>query len=139
MAAHAAPSSLLQRWADAQPVRLFLYGLTVPVLAACVVYGWLTTEQAGAWLAVAGALFGATVAGTELARRVAWAPVSVEQVLADTDRRAYRDGVEHGLQQRPADLPATAHMQAVGRCRRVEDGNRCVLPAHPEVVAHQYE
>ena len=69
MGDHDAPSSFLERWAETEPLRLYLYGITVPLFGVALVYGWLNAEQLAAWLAVAAALFiGSTVAG-ELARR----------------------------------------------------------------------
>lgn len=147
---HSAPINLLDRWRDTEPLRLYLYGITVPVLAAAVTYGWLTTEQLGAWTAVAGALFVGSTAAGELARRAVWAPATVDRTVAAVDERAYTDGVEDGerraagapLEQAARvageQVPATATMQALGRCRRVENGNRCTLPAHPEAVAHLF-
>lgn len=138
---HSAPVTLLQRWADAQPVRLYLYGLTVPVLGLCLAYGWVTQERVGPWLAVAGALFLASAGGTELARRTAWAPRSVDRALDEADRRGFSDGLREAAQQQAVEgvQPATAQMASLGRCRHVEDGNRCVLPAHPGAVVHAYE
>jgi hypothetical protein len=142
MGDHGAPQSFLDRWRDTEPLRLYLYGITVPLLAAAVTYGWLTTEQLGAWLAVAAALFVGSTAAGELARRVVWAPASVDRQLQVADADGYRDGREDAVRGSglPAALvPATALMQALGRCRNVEDGHRCVLPPHPQGVVHQYE
>jgi hypothetical protein len=146
----------LQRWQDTEPLRLHLYGITVPVLAAAVVYGWLTTEQMGAWLAVAAALFVGSTAAGELARRKVWAPASVDLAVRTADDDGYADGLEDGMHRArvqvttagPEELqealerdpqPATAHIQAAGRCRHVESGDRCVLPVHPQEVRHRYE
>lgn len=137
MGDHDAPSSWWQRWNEQEPLRLHLYGVMVPALAAAVTYGLLTTEQMGAWLAVAGAaLLG--VGTLERVRKIVWAPASVDDALTAADRRGYTDGlrdsdVEHDAQ------PATAHMQSLGRCRHVEGGNRCVLPPHPEGVGHRFD
>lgn len=139
MGEHDAPVSWWQRWSEAQPVRLYLYGLTVPVLGVCVVYGWVTTEQAGAWLAVSGALFGATVVGTELARKHIDPPAVVHAKLQQVDQRAYAEGHDDGARSIGGGVPVTMAMRQVGRCRHVQAGDRCVLPAHPETVAHQYE
>lgn len=139
------PSGFLAHWKQTEPVRLYLYGITVPLLAVAVVYGWLTTEQMGAWLAVAAALFvGSTLAG-ELARKRVASPAELRQV----DRHAYCDGLEEGTRQAAsltvekahavmAGQPATAAIP-VGRCRRVESGDRCILPAHPDGVPHRFE
>ena len=137
---HRAPSSWLERWQRTEPLRLYLYGITVPLLAAAVTYGWLTTEQLGAWLAVAGALFvGSTVAG-ELARRKV-TPVDgpvVEDWLDQVHRDSYSRGVEDALHTTP---DATAQMRAVrpgGTCRYIENGRRCVLDVHEEETPHHY-
>jgi hypothetical protein len=143
MGDHDEPASWLDRWRDTEPLRLHLYGITVPLLAVCVTYGWLTTEQLGAWLAVAAALFlGSTLAG-ELARRVVWAPASVAARVAQQDELAYADGREDAERRAAAAetelQPATAFMGRLDRCRRVENGDRCTLPAHPEGVEHRFD
>jgi hypothetical protein len=141
MGEHQVPQSFLDRWRDTEPLRLWLYGIVVPALAAAVVYGWLTTEQMGAWLAVAAAaLLG--VGAMERVRRTVWAPASVERRMHEVDADAYQDGrddAERGSGLPVALVPPTALMQALGRCRNVEAGNRCVLPPHPEGVEHRYE
>lgn len=87
----------LRRWQDAEPLRLYLYGITVPLLGAALAYGWLSTEQLGAWLAVAGALFvGSTVAG-ELARRKVASPRTVEHWLEQQHQASWELGVEDTL------------------------------------------
>lgn len=137
MGDHDAPAGWLQRWQDTEPLRLYLYGIVVPLLGAAVTYGLLTTEQLGAWLAVAGAaLLG--VGALERVRRIVWAPAAVDDALTLTDRRAYADGLRDSDTEHDAQ-PATAHMRSLGRCRNVERGNRCTLPPHPEAVAHRYE
>lgn len=144
---HSAPMTLLERWRETEPLRLHLYGITVPALAVAVAYGWLTTEQLGAWTAVAAAMFLGSTAAGELARRVVWAPATVDRTLRSVDRDAYREGVHDGqetpdgparTEQFPAAAPGTATMQSLGRCRRVEAGSRCTLPAHPDEVAHVF-
>lgn len=138
MGEHGAPQSFLDRWRDTEPVRLWLYGVTVPALAAAVVYGWLTTEQMGAWLAVAAAaLLG--VGAMERARRIVWAPATVNRELQLADRRAYAEGHDDGARSIGSGVPMTVAMRQVGRCRNVEGGRRCVMPAHPEAVVHQYD
>jgi hypothetical protein len=146
----------LEHWKRTEPLRLYLYGIVVPLLGAAVVYGLLTTEQLTAWLAVAGAaLLG--VGALERARsRHLWAPASVERETDAADDRGYAEGLEDGtrrghLEVRTASAeeleqvlardpqPATAHMASLGRCRNVEGGHRCVLPPHPQGVGHRYE
>lgn len=132
---HAAPVNWLERWRDTEPLRLYLYGITVPLLGVCLVYGWVTQEQMGAWLAVAAALFlGSTMAG-ELARRVAWAPASVSLVLDEQHRDSYAQGVEDAVH---SSTPETVALGRVRACTEVEDGRRCTLPIHPLSVPHHY-
>ena len=50
----------------AEPVRLYLYGLTAPLFALAVAYGLLTASNAALWAALAAAVL---VPGVELARR----------------------------------------------------------------------
>jgi hypothetical protein len=135
---HAAPPSALSRWQETEPIRLYLYGITVPLLGAAVAYGWMTTEQLGAWLAVAGALFlGSTLAG-ELARRRAWAPHTVDDALDEQHRESYAMGVQDAVHH--ARTPETVAMEQVtsGRCRDVTGGRRCVLQRHGEETPHHY-
>jgi hypothetical protein len=132
---HAAPVNWLERWRDTEPLRLYLYGITVPVLGACLAYGWVTQEQMGAWLAVAAALFlGSTMAG-ELARRVAWAPQSVGLALDEQHQDSYAQGVEDAVHSA---TPETVAMTRVRACTEVKEGRRCTLPIHPASVSHHY-
>jgi hypothetical protein len=118
--------TLLQRWQETEPLRLYLYGITVPLLGVALVYGWVTTEQLGAWLAVAGALFiGSTVAG-ELARRHVNSPAVLERELDEQHRDSYSRGVEDALHMSPE------------RCRYIESGRRCVLDPHGKDTPHHY-
>jgi hypothetical protein len=140
MPEHGAPSSWLGRWQETEPLRLYLYGITVPLLAAAVTYGWLSTEQLGAWLAVAAALFiGSSVAG-ELARRKV-TPVEgpvLNYWLDQVHQDSYTRGVEDALHVTP---DATAEMRAVRpveRCRFIESGRRCVLDQHGKETPHHY-
>jgi hypothetical protein len=149
---HAAPVNWLERWRETEPLRLYLYGITLPVLALCLAYGWLTTDQLGAWAAVAAALFLGSTAAGELARRRVWAPATVDLRLQQVDDRAYADGLEDGerrgalvaaspvpaTEAMPAQRPRTSTIPALGRCRRVEDARRCTLPMHPEDVGHVF-
>jgi hypothetical protein len=139
---HAAPVTMLEHWRETEPLRLYLYGITVPMLAAAVTVGWLTTEQMGAWLAVAGALFlGSTVAG-ELARRKVNSPAFLHSELGEQHRASYAQGVEDAVRTTP-DLTAarTSELLAVRpalSCRSVENGRRCVLDPHGEETPHHY-
>jgi len=137
---HRAPANWLERWQETEPLRLRLYGITVPLLAAAVTYGWITTEQLGAWAAVAGALFlGSSLAG-ELARRKV-TPVEGPVLggwLEEVHRDSYSRGVEDALHTTP---DATAEMRAVRpveRCRYIESGRRCVLDTHGKGTPHHY-
>jgi hypothetical protein len=138
MSEHAEPVNWLERWQQTEPLRLHLYGITVPVLGLALVYGWVTTEQMGAWLAVAAALFiGSTLAG-ELARRKVTSPDTLERQL-DAEHTA---GYWHGLEAAPAVTPdLTAEMRTVrppDRCRFIESGRRCVLDPHGKETPHHY-
>jgi hypothetical protein len=144
MGDHDAPVSWLERWQVTEPLRLYLYGITVPMLGVALVYGWVTTEQMGAWLAVAAALFiGSTVAG-ELARRQVTSPATRDRELEETHAASYASGVQDALHTTPDAVAsaATTQMQAIrpqdGRCRFIENGRRCVLNAHRREVLHHY-
>jgi hypothetical protein len=130
-----------ERWQLTEPLRLHLYGITVPLLGLALVYGWVTTEQAGAWLAVAGALFiGSTVAG-ELARRKVNSPDTLERELDRQHRVSYSQGVDDALKDAARDAhPETAELGAVRaqRCRFIENGRRCVLDEHGKDTPHHY-
>jgi hypothetical protein len=140
---HDAPMTLLQRWQETEPLRLYLYGITVPLLGVALVYGWVTTEQLGAWLAVAGALFiGSTVAG-ELARRHVNSPAVLERELDEQHRDSYSRGVEDALHMSPDVLAETqtAELRQVRvpeRCRYIESVRRCVLDPHGKDTPHHY-
>lgn len=78
-------SGLLDRWRQTEPLRLWLYGIAVPLLLALVGYGLLTDHYAALWLAVLqAALLGG---GTEAARQFVVSPA--------TARAAAREAVEH--------------------------------------------
>jgi hypothetical protein len=143
--------SFLDRWRDTEPLRLYLYGITVPVLGVAVVYGWVTTEQLGAWLAVAAALFiGSSLAG-ELARRQVSSPATVHNWLNQAHRDSYSRGV-HDAEDRAPDQPATeatpvqhppttalrAQSPRRGTCGYIESGRRCVLDRHGRETPHHY-
>jgi hypothetical protein len=132
MSEHRAPLSWLERWQQTEPLRLHLYGITVPLLAAAVTYGWLNADQLGAWLAVAGALFlGSSLAG-ELARRKV-TPVhgpAVERWLDEVHRDSYTRGVQDALHTTPEQTAEMLTVRPVERCRFIENGRRCVLDKH---------
>lgn len=89
--------TLLQRWQRGEPVRLYVYGLLVPVMALLVGYGWLTTEQAGLWLAVGVAALLFSGVGVELARRSVDSPRTVTELT----RGAYARGVANAVGRTP--------------------------------------
>lgn len=75
---------LMTRWRQTEPVRLWLYGMAVPIVAVLVGYGLLTGQQAGLWLAVVtAALLGG---GTELARGFAVSPATARAAVGDAVR-----------------------------------------------------
>jgi hypothetical protein len=149
---HSAPEpGLLERWKQTEPLRLYLYGVTVPLLGVALVYGWVNAEQLGAWLAVSGALFiGSSVAG-ELARRKV-TPVEGPVLgawLEEQHRDSYTRGVEDALHVTPdatAELrqvtPETTELRQVrpsrGTCGYIESGRRCVLDRHGRETPHHY-
>lgn len=144
------PVPLLERWQQTEPLRLHLYGITVPLLGVALVYGWVTTEQLGAWLAVAAALFiGSSVAG-ELARKKVSSPDTVDRGLDWQHRASFAQGMDAAEQRAPDQLltepvpvvvPETAELAAHGaqdRCRYIENGRRCVLRKHGKETPHHY-
>jgi hypothetical protein len=142
MSEHSEPVNWLERWSETEPLRLYLYGITVPVLGVAVVYGWMSTEQLGAWLAVAAALFiGSSVAG-ELARQKVTSPATLEHQLTVQHEVSYTDGVQDALQRTPdllaAETAQLAAVRPVERCRYIESGRRCVLDAHGKETPHHY-
>jgi hypothetical protein len=109
-----------------------------------LVYGWMTTEQLGAWLAVAAALFiGSSLAG-ELARRKVTSPATRDRLLDEVHAMSYASGVEDALHTTPDAVAAavTTSMRAVRpaetRCRYIENGRRCVLDPHGKETPHHY-
>ena len=134
-------ANLWERWEQTEPLRLHLYGITVPLLGVALAYGWVTTEQMGAWLAVAAALFlGTTMAG-ELARRHVWAPASVDESRRD----AYARGVQDALHVTPDEDEGAERLETrelavtrTGRCREVDGGRRCALRRHAREEPHLY-
>lgn len=58
---------MLKRWKESEPVRLYLYGLLVPVLALLIAYGLIAAEDAPLWAALVTSALVPT--GAELARR----------------------------------------------------------------------
>lgn len=136
MGDHDAPENWLDRWRETEPLRLYLYGITIPVLGAAVAYGWITTEQHTAWLAVGSAILLATGAGGELARSRVDSPTTRTWRLDEQHKASYAQGVEDAMHR----TPETVAMERVnGRCRNIESGRRCILPAHDqEAVPHNY-
>lgn len=71
----------LTRWRQTEPLRLWLYGVTVPLVALLVGYGLLSGHLAGLWLAVAtAALLGG---GVEVARGFVVAPATARAAARD--------------------------------------------------------
>lgn len=135
---HAAPVGWLERWSQTEPLRLYLYGITVPLLGVCVVYGWMTHEQMGAWLALAGTLFLGSSVAAELARAHAvWSPASVVRAIDHEAGRAYEMGWADASRS-DQQQPATVARARVRVCTEVEDGRRCTLLQHAEVTPHHY-
>jgi hypothetical protein len=163
MGDHDAPSSWLERWHDAEPVRLYLWSVATAVIVAAGVVGLLTDELAVAITGVVSAVL--MLGGTAAARRVAYAPVTVQELLERADEqatervnRAYARGLEQGgvrtpeqvardlgvlhddTGQMPAPVgPPTVAREALPRCGAEDDmGARCTLPEHPDTVGHRF-
>ena len=150
---HDAPASWLERWRAQEPLRLWLWTIASAVIALASVAGWLTAELAVPITGIAAAVL--MLGGTAAARRQVYAPATVDRLLDSQHATSYQQGVEDGLRvsqertpEQVADELATVQMRAqpgpgargrLGRCRYVESGRRCTLPAHPEKVRHQLE
>lgn len=154
MGDHDMPSSWLEHWREAEPVRTYLWTVAAAVLFGGVSTGLLREDYALAIGGVAAAVL--MVGGTHLARRDAYAPLTVERLLDEQHRTSYRRGVEAAttaLEQvhRSPDVVAaetrelavvagsTQPRHALGRCRYVESGRRCSLAMHPETIGHRLE
>lgn len=94
MSNHAAPESWLDRWRDAEPLRLYLWTVASLVLAAASVAGWLTGELYVAVTGVAAAVL--MVGGTETARRETYARRTVTRLLDQEWESAYTRGYATG-------------------------------------------
>lgn len=92
MGVHDAPSSWLDRWRDAEPVRLYLYAATSAVVAAALVAGWLTAELAVAVTGVAAAVL--MLPAISAARHETYPPRTVDRLLDEQHRLSYRQGVD---------------------------------------------
>jgi len=129
VAEHSEPSpTLVERWAELSPVRLALYPVVVVVVALLVGYGILDGGRAHLWLAVAAAVLG--VAGTEGARRIAYSPNTVREVVQNWHEYAadeYARGVADAVHSTP-DRTAAGTRQ----CGDVRGGARCELAAGHE-------
>lgn len=68
--------TLLTKWKTYEPVRLYLYGVLVPIVLLAVGYGLVTSSQAVLWLGVLAAALGAPA--TEAARGQVTAPGNLE-------------------------------------------------------------
>lgn len=168
MGEHDAPSSWLERWREAEPVRLYLWGIASAVIAASLVAGWLTAELAVAITGVAAAVL--MLPAGVLIRRQAYSPLTVERLLDEQHALSYRQAEEDTLAEtdqaltraraevRPHTAPArrlvaaeTRELAAVqaehgwprGPVRPCpymdEHGRRCVLPWHPATFSHRLE
>lgn len=85
---------LMARWRQTEPLRLWLYGIAVPLLTALVGYALLTGHQAGLWLAVLqAALLGG---GTEVARQYVVAPATARAAAFDAALETSAPGVPGG-------------------------------------------
>jgi uncharacterized membrane protein (Fun14 family) len=71
---------LFRRLAESEPVRLYLYGVLVVVLAVLVAYGVLTTDKAALWAALGAAVLAVPV--TEGIRSQVTSPRTAAQLAA---------------------------------------------------------
>ena len=111
-----ATGGVLERLWATEPVRTALYAVIVLVVGMLVARGVIVESLVPVILAgVAGAL---GVAGTEVARSIAWAPATVQTARLD----AYAQGVRAALGTTPD--TAAGNRQ----CTEVRDGRRCCLP-----------
>jgi hypothetical protein len=83
MGEHDAPVGWLERWRQQEPLRLYLWSVAAAVLLGGVSTGVLTETWALAIGAVAAAVL--MTGGTALARRQAYAPATVYQLLDAKD------------------------------------------------------
>lgn len=150
MGQHVAPVNWLERWQDAEPVRLYLWTVAVAVLSGALVAGWVTRDLYVALSGVVSAVL--MVGGTAAARRKAWAPRSVALALDDQHRDSFNRGVgkerarmaaeqrmrEGHTVEMEALAPETAPRDTVAPCGHTDDrGNRCTLVRHPARVQHR--
>jgi hypothetical protein len=141
---HRAPSGWLERWQEAEPVRLYLWSVAAAVITAATVAGWLTAQLSVAVTGVAAAVLMFPAAAA--ARRRAWSPRSVHLALQQQADRSYEDGARgmYLAQQATTELeqlaPETAPLETVTRCRWSDGKGRwCSLGQHPRTVAHKPE
>lgn len=124
--------TLVERWAELSPVRLALYPVVVVVVALLVGYGILDGARAPLWLAVAAAVLG--VAGTEGARRVAYSPSTVREVVRNWHEYAadeYARGVADAVHSTPDRIAAGTR-----QCGAIRSGARCELAAGHDEGGH---
>jgi hypothetical protein len=80
--------SILERWKQTEPVRLYVYGLLAAVLLALVVVGWMTEDLSAALTGILAALL-VGVPGAEAARVSVISPATrTEQRLDESARWA---------------------------------------------------
>lgn len=116
MSNHSAPESWLQRWKDAEPLRLYLYPIATAVLLASLTAGWLTDELYVALTGVVSSVL--MVGGTVAARRQAYARSTVQGLLDEEAEDAWRRGYARGVAEGP---PSAPEQVAAGRHQSVTD------------------
>lgn len=72
---------LLGRLRGSEPVRLYLYGALVPLLALLVYRSVLTPDEVPLWLALAAGVLG--ISGTEAVRGAVYSPASTADLYAE--------------------------------------------------------
>jgi len=148
---HEAPVSWLQRWKDAEPVRLYLGTVAGAVIVLAVLAGWVTQQLAVGISGVVAAVLMLGVGWNPL-RAAVYAPASVDTLLDQQHVVSYEHGAEDmlvrefgassgkvtaELQKMTAD---TAPREQLRMCvYRDEDGRQCTLREHPRRLPHQLE
>ena len=151
MGEHRGPVGWLERWQQAEPVRLYLWSVATAVLTAALVAGWVTEQLYVALVGVVSAVL--IVGGTALARGVAYAPATHERLVEEQARHSYDDGVRYGRSlpgrhrspETAADTteiaalgPETAPRDTVAPCGFTDAAGRvCTLVRHPARVGHR--
>lgn len=77
----------IKAWKSSEPVRLYLYGMLVPVLALLAVKGVIGNDDIALYVAIGGAVL--VGPATEKARASVYSPDTVDATLAVTEEDEY--------------------------------------------------